>query len=389
LWVRTLRADGSESGYFATCYDPEFSPEELAEYPREGRTLPRSQEAGAHRPEGGTDAIEAASIYAQLARYRYIDAETGVMDRDAFESLPDASALRLDPTADKAKVYAELQEILGQASQDYAELERNGYVANGKIQAKFWEVADETGLEGTYADRRLVFNKLRAHKSLDVFANQLDGLWAWIAMGEAPEDLLDPARVKMILETIFANNRVTNGWATQRTAEGGEVESDQGKDVWIATNYVLAQMLDYCGMTEESKEVYQVMDEVLLQRDNTSTSPESIRPDENKFIVKGYPRPGAVWTQLPLFFLKARKRSGGKGATAEELAEFVRGIFDFPGASIVPTATAGDRDASGGNEMTRGPSGGRLPYGLGRIRPGAAAPTAMPGGGGAAGSVLA
>ena len=368
LWVKTHRADGSEGGYFATCYDPKFRSEELAVFPR--------------------DPAEAGSIYAQLARYRYIDEETGAIDRAAFEALPDAGALRLGPPADKAFVYAELRKILARASADHAELERNGYVVKGVIQAKFWDVPSEADLIGTYADRRAVFNALRAHKSFDVFANQLDGLWAWIAMGEAPEELLDPARVRMILETIYGHNRVTNGWATQRRADGGEVESDQGKDVWIATNYVLAQMLDYCGMPEESKDVYQVMDEVLLQRDNTSTSPESIRPDENKFIVKGYPRPGAVWTQLPLLFLKARKRAGGKNATAAELADFIRSIFNPPGASSTGASTASpglsEADSSAWDR-----SEGRLPYGLGRIRPGAATATVMPGGGGAAGSVLA
>ncbi len=364
LWVRTRGPDGSEGGYFATCYDPEFRSDELALYPR-------------------ADA-RAASIAAQLARYRYIDEETGTLDRAAFEALPDAGALRLHPAADKPKVYAEMRAILARAASDHAELERNGYLAKGEIQAKFWDVPSEAGLAGAYADRGAVFKALRAHKSFDVFANQLDGLWAWIAMGEAPEELLAPERVRMILRTIYENNRVTNGWATQRTADGKEVESDQGKDVWIATNYVLAQMLDYSGMTEESKDVYQVMDEVLLQRDNTSTSPESIRPDENKFIVKGYPRPGAVWTQLPMFFLKARKRAGGKNAPAE-LAEFIRGIFNPLSATAAATASHGPDGAA----EPLGRSEGRLPYGLGRIRPGASAATVPPGGGGAAGSVLA
>lgn len=363
LWVKTRRADGSEGGYFATCYDPNFRSEELAVFPK--------------------GATKAGSSYDQLARYRYIDEETGAIDRTAFEALPAASALRLGPQADKAQVYSELRKILDRASADYAELERKGYLAKGRIQTKFWDIASEAGLEGSYSDRGAVFNALRAHKSFDVFANQLDGLWAWIAMGEAPEELLDPARVRMILKTIYEHNRVTNGWATQRRADGGEVESDQGKDVWIATNYVLAQMLDYCGMAEESKDVYQVMDEVLLQRDNTSTSPESIRPDENKFIVKGYPRPGAVWTQLPLFFLKARKRAGGKNATAAELADFIGGIFNPPGASPASSGLSGTVAAPGSR------SEGRLPYGLGRMRPGATTATAMPGGGGAAGSVLA
>jgi hypothetical protein len=179
---------------------------------------------------------------------------------------------------------------------------------------------------------------------------------------------------------------VTNGWATQRTADGKEVKSDQGKDVWIASNYVLAQMLDYCGMTEESKDVYKVMDEILLQHDNTSTSPESVRPDENKFIVKGYPRPGAVWTQLPLFFFKAQRQAGKKISEPKEMRAFIHGIFNPEGTTVAAFRSRGQ----GKTESAHwGRKAGRIRYGLGRVRPGAGTGTAMPGGGGAAGSVLA
>ncbi len=208
---------------------------------------------------------------------------------------------------------------------------------------------------------------------------------ALIAMGENPEELVKPARVQMILKTIYENNRVTNGWATQRTADGKEVKSDQGKDVWIASDYVLAHMLDYCGLTEESKDVYKVMDEILLQHDNTSTSPESVRPDENKFIVKGYPRPGAVWTQLPLFFFKAQKQAGKKISTPQEMRAFIQAIFNPDGATL-----AAFRSGQGKTESAHwGRKAGRIPYGLSRVRPGAGSGPAMPGGGGTAGSVLA
>jgi len=143
-------------------------------------------------------------------------------------------------------------------------------------------------------------------------------------------------------------------------------------------------MLDYCGMRDESKDVYKVMDEVLLQHDNTSTSPESVRPDENKFIVKGYPRPGAVWTQLPLFFFKAGKRAGTKTATPEAMKAFMQGIFNPDSAAIAAVRGQGKPDSA-----HWGRKAGRIPYGLSRVRPGAGAGPAMPGGGGSAGSVLA
>jgi cellobiose phosphorylase len=430
LWVRTRNEDGTEGGYFATCYDPKVEPGEFAVYP-EGATLQAALRRGGYlRDDGSIDAERVSMIgdpaalqlspcfdkkavwelvksYAgktdpsqiaslaeilgkvgsvsdQLKKYRYADEDRGAIDRAKLESLPSAQAMKLSPFIDKAYVHAEMHRVLAATASVYAELERNGYVAGGEIQDKLWQVSSAEDLAGSYPDRQAVWHALRAHKSFDVFTNQLDGLWAWIAMGEDPEELVKPERVQMILRTIFQNNRVTNGWATQRTADGKEVRSDQGKDVWIASNYVLAHMLDYCGMTEESKDVYKVMDEVLLQHDNTSTSPESIRPDENKFIVKGYPRPGAVWTQLPLFFFKAQKKAGKRVSTPEEMKAFIQGLFNPDGAAMARSRGEAKLESTHWGRKT-----GRVPYGLSRVRPGAGSGPAMPGGGGAAGSVLA
>jgi hypothetical protein len=429
LWVKTRGENGGEGGYFATCYNPVVEPGEFSVYPQGPTLRAQLQQAGYLRDDGSVDADKVGaianpsalqlspgfdkkavldllvanarktdpvavanltdtlnkvgSIADQLKKYRYADEERGAIDRAKLEALPSAVALKVSPLVDKAYVYAEMKKVLESTAAVYPELEKNGYVAKGAIQEKFWDVASAQQLQGRYAAVQAIFDSLRAHKSFDVFTNQLDGLWAWIAMGEDPEELVKPARVQMILRTIYENNRVTNGWATQRTADGKEVKSDQGKDVWIASNYVLAHMLDYCGMTRESKDVYKVMDEVLLQHDNTSTSPESVRPDENKFIVKGYPRPGAVWTQLPLFFFKAQKQAGKTISTPQDMKAFIQGIFN-PDAVAIARAQGSKPESSHWAKKS-----GRIPYGLSRVRPGEGSGPAMPGGGGAAGSVLA
>jgi cellobiose phosphorylase len=432
LWVKTRNPDGTEGGYFATCYDPTVAPGDFAVYPP-GDTLRAELQRGGYLKDDGsvdaekvnaigdasalalspgfdkqmvwgllashageTDPNELASlretldkvgsVLDQLKKHRYADEEKGAIDRAKLAALPNAGALKLSPFLDKAYVHGEIGKVLAATASVYPELERNGYLAGGKIQDKFWEVSAAEHLQGDYPDRQAAWDALRAHKSFDLFTNQLDGLWAWIAMGEDPDALVPPARVQLILKAIYENNRVTNGWATQRTADGKEVKSDQGKDVWIASNYVLAQMLDYCGMTEEGKDVYKVMDEVLLQHDNTSTSPESVRPDENKFIVKGYPRPGAVWTQLPLFFFKAQKRAGKQTSTPAEMKALLQGIFNPDAAAVAAFRSWGQGQT---DSLHWGRKAGRTPYGLSRVRPGAGAGPAMPGGGGAAGSVLA
>src|SRR4030042_6823475 len=116
----------------------------------------------------------------------------------------------------------------------------------------------------------------------DVWTNQLDGMWYLIAMGEEP--FISEERAKQTLKTIYKNNRTPMGWATARTQTGKQVKSDQGKDVWIASNYVLAQLLDYYGLVKESKEVYKVMDKVVFQHANSLITPESVRPTFEKEI---------------------------------------------------------------------------------------------------------
>ena len=173
-------------------------------------------------------------------------------------------------------------------------------------------------------------------KNTDVWTNQLDGLWYLIAMGEEP--FIAEDKVKEILKTIYENNRNPLGWATARTQDGKPVESDQGKDVWIASNYVLAQLLDYYDMTKESKEVYKVMDKVIFQHANSLMTPESIRPTFEKeageskpgphFIVQGYTRPGAIYMQLLIQNVKElQERTKSKRIDSKLLNSFMTNLF--------------------------------------------------------------
>jgi uncharacterized protein (DUF608 family) len=159
----------------------------------------------------------------------------------------------------------------------------------------------------------------------DVFTDQIVGLWQWIAMGEKP--FLPKDRMVKLLKTIFVNNKTPMGWATARKQNGGEVDSDQGKDVWIASNYVLAQMLEYYGMAKESKEVYHLMDTIIFDHGNSLNTAESVRPKYEKqpgekkagphYIVASYPRPGAIYDIL---FLNAIKEEWRKNPDAEYIS---------------------------------------------------------------------
>ncbi len=180
---------------------------------------------------------------------------------------------------------------------------------------------DTTNGRGLHVQYYLTCHDTETRKAnTDVWTNQFDGLWSLIAMGEEP--LLPADRVRQSLKTIYENNRTLMGWATARTQDGEPVESDQGKDVWIASNYVLAQLLEHYGLVAQSKGVYQVMDRVIFQHGNSLISPESVRPglerepgetkDGPHYIVAGYPRPGAVLTHVVLQFIKDTKAKMGQ-----------------------------------------------------------------------------
>ena len=166
----------------------------------------------------------------------------------------------------------------------------------------------------------------------DTWVNQLDAIWALIAMGEA--SFISDERAKQILKTLYENNRTTMGWAMCRTEDGGQVESEQGQDVYTTSNYVFAQLLDYYGLTEESKEVYKAMDKVIFQYGNSLISPDNIRAELEQeegesapkphYIVAAYPRPGAIMTQLVMQHVKAlREQTNSKTLDIKHLKSFV------------------------------------------------------------------
>ena len=154
----------------------------------------------------------------------------------------------------------------------------------------------------------------------DTWLNQLDAIWALLSIGEEP--FIPEERIKKILKTLYENNRTTTGWCMTRTEDGEPVESDQGKDVYTTSNYVFAQLLDYYGLVEESKDVYNAMDKVIFRHGNTLISPDNIRAEMEQedgetepmyhYIVAGYPRPGAVMTHLVLTYIKELKDKGVK-----------------------------------------------------------------------------
>ena len=171
----------------------------------------------------------------------------------------------------------------------------------------------------------------------DTWVNQLDAIWALIAMGEEP--FISDDRARKILKTIYNNNRTLMGWAMCRTEEGGPVESEQGQDVYTTSNYVFAQLLDYYGLTEKSKEVYKAMDKVIFQHANSLISPDNLRAEleqengestpEPHYIVAAYPRPGAVMTQIVIQYIKEmQEQTKNTQVDSKQLKTFVTALME-------------------------------------------------------------
>ena len=175
------------------------------------------------------------------------------------------------------------------------------------------------------------FEPATGKKNTDVWTNQLDALWYMISIGEEP--CIPADRARAILKTIYQNNHSFMGWAMCKTENGKPVESDQGKDVYTTSNYVFAQLLEYYGMTKESKEVYKHMDRVVFDYANTMITPDNLRAEleteagESKpgphYIVAAYPRPGAVWTHLVMNYIKGlQAKTQSKTVASKDLISF-------------------------------------------------------------------
>ncbi len=180
------------------------------------------------------------------------------------------------------------------------------------------------------------YDTITGETNTDTWINQLDAIWALIAMGE--ESFISDEIARKILKTIYKNNRTTMGWCMTRTEDGEPVESDQGKDVYTTSNYVFAQLLDYYGMTKESKEVYKVMDKVVFQHANSLITPDNLRAELEQeegetapgphYIVAAYPRPGAVLTQLVMQFVKDfQKNKKTRKIDSKNLKSFVTSLL--------------------------------------------------------------
>ena len=240
-------------------------------------------------------------------------------DATSFMACCKVMSLMAEIVKDK-KAQKEYEDALSKASSEFEKLWREKKNRKGKKLAYYLTCYDQnTGEENT-----------------DVWLNQLDGIWALIAIGEEP--FIPADRARKILKTIYDNNRTTMGWAMCRTEDGGQVESEQGQDVYTTSNYVFAQLLDYYGLVKESKEVYKAMDKVIFDYANSLISPDNLRAEMEQemgetepgphYIVAAYPRPGAILTQIVMQFIRdQQKRTKKIRVDSKQMVSFLKSLM--------------------------------------------------------------
>lgn len=255
--------------------------------------------------------------------------------KNTFDNLPLFGIDAYDATIFMAgcKAMIKMAEIMKDvpAKKQYEKSFKNA----SEIFEKLWR--DEKNKKGQKLQYYITcYDPKTGKKNKDVWMNQLDGVWALLSMGE--ESFIPTNRAKQILKTIYKMNRTTMGWCMTRTENGKPVESDQGKDVYTTSNYVFAQLLDYYGMKKESKEVYKAMDKVVFHHANSLITPDNLRAELEKergelvkgphYIVAGYPRPGAILTQLALQFVKLNQQKTKSSTTnSKQLKSFIKDLM--------------------------------------------------------------
>jgi non-lysosomal glucosylceramidase len=153
----------------------------------------------------------------------------------------------------------------------------------------------------------------------DIMTDQLFGLWYSAVLGlegGGRPPIIPPERVKRTLRTIYEKNVLGYGGGLMgavngRTAEGKQLRSQQGDEVWVGTAYTFAANCLLHGLAEEGLHtaygLYHVVWSPFGQGYFFRTPEAYLNPDEvlwnnpnatygdRLFRAMKYMRPGAIW----------------------------------------------------------------------------------------------
>jgi non-lysosomal glucosylceramidase len=190
-------------------------------------------------------------------------------------------------------------------------------IAGATAKYKDWFAAGRSSL-GKLWDERGGYFHIDAFTD-DIMTDQLFGVW-YSRMLDLEDDedaaIVPPARVSRTLRTIYAKNVLGYGGGLMgavngRRADGGQLRSQQGDEVWVGTSYALAAHLVLEGLVDEGLHtaygLYHVVyspfgqgyffktPEAYLDPGETLWNDAAKTYGERTFRAMKYMRPGAVW----------------------------------------------------------------------------------------------
>jgi non-lysosomal glucosylceramidase len=165
----------------------------------------------------------------------------------------------------------------------------------------------------------------------DIMTDQLFGVWYAGMLGleaDGRDPIVPPGDVKRALRTIYEKNVLGFGGGVMgavngRQADGRQLRSQQGDEVWVGTSYAFAANLVLNGLVAEGLHtaygLYHVVyspfgqgyffktPEAYLDPDEMLWNDPAAKYGERTFRAMKYMRPGAVWA-----FYEAMRRNAGK-----------------------------------------------------------------------------
>jgi non-lysosomal glucosylceramidase len=153
----------------------------------------------------------------------------------------------------------------------------------------------------------------------DIMTDQLFGVWYADMLGlqaDGRDPIVPPADVQRALRTIYEKNVLGYGGGVMgavngRRADGSQLRSQQGDEVWVGTAYAFAANLVLNGLVDEALHtaygVYHIVyspygqgyffktPEAYLDPNETLWNDPAAKYGQRTFRAMKYMRPGAVW----------------------------------------------------------------------------------------------
>lgn len=208
---------------------------------------------------------------------------------------------------------------MGQILIDKGIVELDGITINSAVKKhKSWFTAGKKALQKLWNEKGEYFN-IDAHTD-DIMTDQLFGIWYSKIVGLENDEsnrIIPYEQAKKSLQTIYQKNVLGFGHGLMgavngRNAEGKQLFSQQGDEVWTGTTYAFASNCILHGLVKEGMhtaygEYYVVYSpygqgyffktpEAYCNPEESVWNNPKVKYGEKLFRAMKYMRPGAIWS---------------------------------------------------------------------------------------------